>query len=40
MNEFLQDKIEKVISLSGGGGFFIKGTQTSGPLAFLPNVTA
>jgi O-methyltransferase len=31
MNEFLQDKIEKVISLSGGGGFFIKGTQTSGP---------
>jgi len=39
INEFLQDKKEKMISLSGGGGFFIKGTETSGPLAFLPSVT-
>ncbi len=34
INEFLQDKEEKMISLSGGGGFLIKGTETYGPLAF------
>jgi len=32
VNEFLQDKPEKMISLSGGGGFIIKGTETSKPL--------
>jgi O-methyltransferase len=36
INEFLQDKKEKMVSLSGGGGFLIKGTETSGLLAFSP----
>jgi hypothetical protein len=30
INEFLEDKPEKMISLSDGGGFLIKGTPTSG----------
>ncbi|MFQ5729283.1 MAG: TylF/MycF/NovP-related O-methyltransferase [Waddliaceae bacterium] len=32
LDQFLQDKKEKMISLSGGGGFLIKGTETSNPL--------
>jgi len=31
IDEFLQDKKEKMISMSGGGGFFIKGVATSAP---------
>lgn len=34
IDEFLQDKKEKMISLSGGGGFFIKGVETSTPIRF------
>jgi O-methyltransferase len=34
IDEFLQDKKEKMVSLSGGGGFFIKGTETSGRSPF------
>jgi O-methyltransferase len=30
MNEFLQDKSEKMVALSDGGGFLIKGISTSG----------
>ena len=33
IDQFLQDKQEKMISLSGGGGFLIKGTETSEPLS-------
>jgi len=29
VDEFLKDKPEKMMSLSGGGGFFIKGIQTA-----------
>ncbi|MCP9443056.1 MAG: TylF/MycF family methyltransferase [Nitrospira sp.] len=29
MDEFLEDKVEKMIFLPGGGGFFIKGTRTA-----------
>lgn len=32
VDQYLQDKTEKMLSLSGGGGFLIKGTETSGPL--------
>ena len=32
INEFLADKPERMISLSCGGGFMIKGRATSGPL--------
>jgi len=32
IDRFLQDKKEKMISLSGGGGFLIKGTETLKPL--------
>ena len=32
VDQFLQDREEKMISLSGGGGFLIKGTETSEPL--------
>ncbi len=32
IDEFLQSKREKMVSLSGGGGFFIKGLETSEPL--------
>jgi len=32
INVFLHDKKEKMISLSAGGGFLIKGTETSAPL--------
>lgn len=31
IDQFLQNKKEKMISLSGGGGFFIKGTEISEP---------
>jgi O-methyltransferase len=33
LDEFLQDKNEKMIALSAGGGFLIKGNETSAPLA-------
>jgi O-methyltransferase len=32
VEQFLENKAEKMISLSGGGGFLIKGIETSGPL--------
>jgi len=32
IDQFLKNKKEKMISLSGGGGFLIKGTETSEPL--------
>jgi hypothetical protein len=32
IDEHLEDKKEKMISLSGGGGFVIKGTETAGAL--------
>jgi O-methyltransferase len=32
IDEFLHDKKEKMVSLSGGGGFLIKGAETSAPL--------
>jgi hypothetical protein len=32
VNQLLQNKPEKMISLSGGGGFLIKGIETSEPL--------
>jgi len=35
VDEFLQSRGEKMISLSGGGGFFIKGIKTSESLQFL-----
>ena len=35
IDEFLQSKREKMISLSGGGGFFIKGIKTSESLQLL-----
>ena len=31
IDEFLADKPEKMIALSGGGGFFIKGNETADP---------
>ena len=39
IDEFLKDKKEKMVSLSGGGGFLIKGTETSGRLPFSAEVT-
>ncbi|MGR9105936.1 MAG: TylF/MycF/NovP-related O-methyltransferase [Gammaproteobacteria bacterium] len=32
VDQFLEDKIEKMVALSDGGGFFIKGTETSNPV--------
>jgi O-methyltransferase len=32
IDEYLQDQKEEMVSLSGGGGFLIKGTETSKPL--------
>ena len=40
INDFLQNKKEKMISLSGGGGFLIKGVETSAPLGSLPVTSA
>jgi hypothetical protein len=31
MDEFLRDKPEKMVALSDGGGFMIKGVHTSPP---------
>ena len=36
IDEFFQDKKEKMISLSEGGGFVIKGIETASRSAFLP----
>ncbi len=35
---FLEDKKEKMISLSGGGGFLLKGTETARPLSTARSV--
>lgn len=35
LDQFLQNKKEKMVSLSGGGGFLIKGNETSQPLQLL-----
>lgn len=32
VDQFLQNKTEKMISLAGGGGFLLKGTETANPL--------
>lgn len=38
LDQFLQNKKEKMISLSGGGGFLVKGNETSEPLRLLNRV--
>ena len=38
MDEFLDDKPEKALSLSAGSGFFIKGLRTARPMAPLPEL--
>ena len=38
LDQFLQKKKEKMVSLSGGGGFLVKGNETSEPLQRLHRV--